>query len=240
MEEKVLVTDLPAEERRKRLAADILDFSIAPVPAWYRRTAQSLLDEFEKGSFGNPIEDQLLHMWFADAWSIVRNMHTMAQLIRKVPSDITIQVSDKIERLLASCSSLRNGMDHVVSNLGNLATKIERPMSPLQGTLTAVITPALHPGEGTSELYHVVVTQSAWHHRFSMEPVPPDGELFPITGRVGAVRLHAFGEIVNLSAAAALADNFHRQLQPFLNTDRSSRLSHVLRQDFEEPLLITW
>jgi len=131
-------------------------------------------------------------------------------------------------------------MDHIVGNLRNLASKTERPMSPLQGTLTAVVTPALEPGDTTSELYHIVITQSAWHHRFSMEPVPPDDELFPITGRIGAVRLHAFDSIVNLSSAAALAQDFHRQLQPFLNIDRPGRLSHVLRQDFDQPLTVSW
>jgi hypothetical protein len=74
----------------------------------------------------------------AACWSIVDQMHALAQIIR---SEIgTSSVGPKTQKLLdslATATRLRNKMDHLKDNLGNLATQ-RGPSCPLFGSLSYV------------------------------------------------------------------------------------------------------
>jgi hypothetical protein len=139
---------------------------------------------------------------FATAWSIIDQSHMLISLLRTLP----LKKGDELEAFTEKyrdVTYIRNGMDHIHSNLKNLAALREvRP--PLFGCLSyCVLIPHIQPDGSKSyepiEKFNVVtITAGSFTHENHRSPMlNPIGKR--IDGPFGAFEFAAFSFIVNLS-----------------------------------------
>lgn len=134
------------------------------------------------------------------AWSIVDQLHAIRQLLTPPPATAVGPASQRFLDAAAPATFLRNKMDHLKSNLGNLSGK-KGDRYPLFGAISYVLSDA-NPETGGLLM---TVSSGALHGGEMFPAVNPLGRSY--TTPVGLLQLHAFDSTFEFSPAfAALQD----------------------------------
>lgn len=119
------------------------------------------------------------------AWSIVDQLHAIRQLLTPPPAMTAGPITQRFLDAAAPATFLRNKMDHLKSNIGNLSDK-KGDRYPLFGAISYVLSNA-DPETGGLLM---TVSSGALHGSEVFPAVNPLGRSF--TTPVGLLQLHAF------------------------------------------------
>lgn len=235
------VTSLPYADRRNRLILDTLRFNAEGAQAAFLRVSRLLetINDREPTAAGPDISNEELSILFSDAWTVVRSCHSIFEVIRK-EKFAQIHVPSNDLELGSMISKARNGMDHIAGNIGNYAKKTKDTMPPLLGVITACFVPKCEKGASVEELKAIVVSHSDFHHAIDLEVFPPDEKMFPISGWMSHIRLHAFTVIVELSQVAEFLNRLISELNCKYSGEKQSRLNVVVSMRGQEPFEVEW
>lgn len=232
------ITSLSFDVRLSRVEFDLVSIAILSVVTARNRMMAFLSMIYEARMPGENLtpSDTELTVLFNDAWIIIDRLNTLKKVLGTRLADApdgtnAAEFRDSLEPVVLA----RNGAQHIDKEI--IARKTSRSAFPLLGIITAVMfDPVALEGGGLRQLDHVVLSHSEFHAKLNLHTIPE--RLFPLSPPVDHIRLHAFGQIVNLSRAVALAEGLTDVLQRRANEPPgpTTRLSVVITQQFDPPL----
>ena len=223
-----------------RLIFDMLHFNAETAHAAYLRLSQLMELLYDRGAIvSDGVSNAELSMMFSDAWAIIRSCHSIFEIIRK-EKVIEIGIAPEDEKHGDVITKARNKMDHIVGNIGNYAKKTNDTMPPLLGILTACFVPKCERGAQVDVLQAIALSHSDFHHKINLNVFPSDEELFPFSGWIAHVRLHAFDYIVELSKVAEFVVRLQSALAAAYSGPKQERLNVIIEMRGAAPFTVTW
>jgi hypothetical protein len=120
-------------DRRQRIILEAIDISADTIDLSMRRIKQLALNVV--GRSGDPEFSQTERSTlFLDAWAIVDRAHTIGTLLKRGSPSIMVGPDIKFAPEASKATSMRNAMDHVAQQIGNIVKKTRAP--PLYGIVT--------------------------------------------------------------------------------------------------------
>jgi hypothetical protein len=136
-------------------------------------------------------------------WSIVDQLHAVRQLLAPPTHETAGPVSQRFLNASAPATTLRNKMDHLKSNLRNLAEK-KGGRFPLFGALSYVLSNA----DAETGGFLITISSGALHGGEVFPAANPVGRKY--TTPVGLLQLHAFDITFEFSPAFAALQDYVR------------------------------
>ncbi len=178
---------------RHRIILETVDISAASIELSMQRIQQLALDVVSRG--GDPeFNATERSMFLLEARAIVDRAHNMRAYLRSVQSSIRAGDDIKFDQEACKATSMRNAMDHIAQQIGNMVKK--DTALPIYGILTFAWK------ESSNSIAIINVSGSGFHHaarwRFdeSMKPV--------MSAVCDHFVLRAFDHTINLSLLASL------------------------------------
>ena len=216
-------------------------FNAEGAKAAYARLAGTLEAVYDRGvtETGFDVSHGELSVLFADAWTVVRSRHSIFEIIRKEKMvDVKVPHQDLV------CGEVitraRNKMDHIPGSIGNYAKRTAEPMAPLLGIITACLVPKCSLGNKVEELHGMVLSHSDFHHAIDLKTFPDDDDLYPFSGWIAHIRLHAFEYIVELSKVNDFVGRLLHALNAANLASPSQRLNCLVTMRGTLPFDVSW